>query len=506
MKPLNIEMLDQLYLNGNYQNILELISDIDFTLVNKSHNIELAVAISYKSRSLIRLGRIKESIQLINNLERNFLNITSQLSDLINDTTLMNNLITIGKSKDVLSRYKSYSFIEDFINQIIKQYGSKYNFWIAYLYYLIGIANYYELNHEDSIKHFLKSININTSNQLIKGKCYYYLGFIHLELNNESSFNLYIDKSMDIYDKIGAKQGIAWIFLWKGNLAIQKGNYSTATQFLNQSLELFKKVGSNVECDLIQSLFGLIAFHKGDLDKATKLLNNSFSSSIKLGNPMISSYILLPFIHVNIDTGNRHIIKGKLEEFENFNKDSRVAFHLQLGKAIYLKSSNRFIDKAEAQKILLELLNKSGTESNYLFTTGDKSVRFYLTMNLAEIYYQEFVISHDLSILKEIQVLIENFKKSKDQEITKELIEIAMLNSKIYIVEGKISNALDELKNARRIAIQHDYIQFIERINSEIIALYSEIDKWETDMDLLKRISAVNMEMYIKEAQKLAKS
>ena len=82
-------------------------------------------------------------------------------------------------------------------------------------------------------------------------------------------------------------------------------------------------------------------------------MNESFTASIKLGNPMLSSYILLPFIYVNIEDGNRQIIEENLKIFEEIPKDSRVAFHLTLCKAVFLKSSSRFIDKAEAEKLFI---------------------------------------------------------------------------------------------------------------------------------------------------------
>ena len=504
---MDFNFIEQLYIHGEYQKILDLLLNKKSELYEQSKDkIGKAIINSYHSRSLIRLGKVKESEIIIKSLESNYLNKDSELSEFINETSLLNLLITLGKSEAVIERKIDDYKGEDFFSNLRKKDFTLMEFWTAYYFYLFGIAYYYELNYEQSIHFFQKSLQINESNFFIMGKSYYYLAFIELELNNEQNFEKYIDKSMEIYQKINAKQGIGWILIWKGNLHIQKGEYELARNYLDQAYVLFKKIGGKQELNVIRSLFGLIYFQKGELTESEQLLNESFSSSIKLGNPMLSSYILLPFIFVNINAGNRKFIEENLKIFEDFNKDSRVSFHLRLGKAIFLKSSTKFYDKAKSEELFIELLKKAKSDSNYLFTTGNKSIKFFLTINLAEIYYLEFLISNDMEVVTEIQQLLDDFENDNMNVKANELVEISILKSKILVVEGKIENSLNELTFAREIAIENGYIELIDQIEKETNMIHAEIDKWRSKESLLDRVKAVDMELYIKEAQKIAKT
>ena len=140
-----------------------------------------------------------------------------------------------------------------------------------------------------------------------------------------------------------------------------------------------------------------------------------------------------------------------------------------------------------------------------MFLSGDKSLEFFLTINLAEIYNLEFQISKDYKILKDIQTLFTKFKGIKNQERTNEIIEISILKSKLLIAEDKLNDAIDELESARKLALEFDYVKLIDKIDQEIKRIYNEFDKWGSHMNIADKLRAVDLESYIKEAQKVAR-
>ena len=355
---MNFDSIETYYTHGDYWKILEFIDKLGLPLNSKISEIEKSILTSYHSRALIRLGRISEANFLLKSYNQVKLDRDLSISSLINLSSLLNLLITQGDSKNVIERFSNKQVVEEIISSQLKVHPILTEFFGSYYLYLLGIAYYYELQYQDAIDIYKKSIKLNKNNLFIKGKTYYYLAFINLELNRENIFDDYIDKSMEIYNKIQAKQGMAWVFLWKGNLLIQKGLYDQAEEKLNHAREIFRIINGKQELYLIDSLFGLISYYKGDTEEAKRLLNESFSSSIKLGNPMLSSYILLPFINVNLESGDRKIIEEHLKIFEDIHKDSRVEFHLKLAKAIFLKSSAKFFDLAQAENLFIELLEK----------------------------------------------------------------------------------------------------------------------------------------------------
>ena len=220
---------------------------------------------------------------------------------------------------------------------------------------------------------------------------------------------------------------------------------------------------------------------------------------------MLSSYILLPFVLVNIHLGNKYIIEKNLKLFEVINKDSRVKFHLDLCKALFLKSSTRLIDKAKAEELFIELLHKSKTESDNFFITGDKSIRFFLLINLAEIYYMEFLISNDIVVLQEIQKLFDDFNQFTTNVKKTELIEISLLKAKLLVVEGRIPESFKELEFAKELALENDYITLNEKIEDELNMIKNQIEKWGSKSSIIERITAIDMQLYMKEAIKITK-
>ena len=81
---------------------------------------------------------------------------------------------------------------------------------------------------------------------------------------------------------------------------------------------------------------------------------------------------------------------------------------------------------------------------------------------------------------------------------------ISILKSKIFVVEGKIEQAIDELQNALAKANENNYTKLVDDINKQIRLIHDQIGKWGAKLDILERIKAVDMELYIKEASKIA--
>ena len=494
--------LDEFYIHGEYQKVLALEKNQNlYSNSEEMIDLDKSIVFSYISRSLIRLGRIEEADVQIKNYKTSILNANSSFKDFIDETTLINLQITKGKSQDTIAKFRQFDQQEILIKKLQENNPKEAGFWLCYYFYLVGIAFYYELNYDESLCNFQKSLDLNVSNKYIKGKSFYYLAFVNLEQGDIFNFEKFLDQSTEIFLELQAKQGLGWNLIWKANFEIQKGNYNESKKFLERASEIFNDIGGKQEQYFIKSLFGLIHFHKGQFEEAKELLNESFTQSIKLGNPMLSSYIILPFTLVNIELGNREIIKTNLKLFEDLQKDSRIFFHLNLSKAVFFKSSTKLVDKAKAEELFLELLKKTNTESTNFWSTSDKSTRFFLVINLAEIYYLEFLISNDFDSLREIQDLLNEVLNTKLK--SNEIIEISLLKSKLFVVEGKIGESLDELESAKKLAIKNDYVRLIEVVNDEIVKIQNQIDKWGSDSTILDRIKAVNMKAYIKDALKL---
>lgn len=504
---MNQETLEHLYVTGNYSLLLEEINKIAYNQPSsKCNDIEKAICVYYHSSALIRLGKVNKAENLINKIIKFDKSFT--ISSLINQTSLLSLQITQGKVSEALENgLKTPNLIEEKKNELSK-HPQTLSFWSAYLYYWIGIGYFYQFKNDLAKIYFQKSLSVNQTNLFVKGKCLYYMAFLELEKGEISSFFDLLEKSLEIYQTIDAKQGIAWITAWQGQYFLQKGDFQIARSKISQASELFGSISDLQGTNLVNSLVGLMYYQQGRLTQAKHFLEDSFKSSIEIGNPMIASYCLIPLILLYIESRNRSQAENVIQEFKELNRNStsdRVKVHYLVAQAIFLKSSSRFYDKAQAQRILKELLNEEiQAHGSYVWLTSDTTFSFLIIIYLAELYIEEFKLSEDNMIMREARSLIDNHIQSvDDQKYSPELIELSLLKAKLLIIEGEIEKALEILENVRQVANTNNLHRLEEKIGLEINRIDKEFTKWDAAISVRDRIKMVEIEKYLKEVQKM---
>jgi len=508
---MNQSDLEKLYVTGNYSILLEDINNLAYNHPSsKLTEVEKAICLFYHSRALIRLGEVNDANNLISKFSTIDFN-TSFISSFIYQISIINLLITQTRLDEA---------IRDGINAItlLKQNETKesidpkfLSFWGPFLYYFIGIAYFYKFNNDLAWDYFQKSLDQNQSNLLIKAKSLYYMAFLKLEKGDTSKFFHLLDECLDVYNSIDAKQGIAWVKAWQGQFFLQRGDFVKAKVNFSQALELFKSISDFQGLNLVNSLIGLMLYQKGKLKNAEVMLEKSFEASIKVGNPMILSYCVIPLILLYIDSGNRSKAQKSINELKVVCKTSssdRVKVHSLVTEAIFLKSSSRFSDKAQAQKILLDLLNEDGhiqKHGSYVWLTSDKSFSYLVITHLAELYLEEFKLSEDNQIMLEVRNLIDDhIKKIDDQIFSPELVELSLLKAKLFLVEGEIKEALFILEKAKEVAQTNNFYRMEKKIGSEIKWIHREFTKWDAaGISVKERIKQVQIEEYLKQVQKM---
>lgn len=356
-------------------------------------------------------------------------------------------------------------------------------------------------------------MGVNQANLYIKAKCSYYMAFLEQEKGETSKFFDLLAESLVIYHTIDAKQGIAWVTAWQGQFFLQRGDFDVAKTKFSQALELFRSISDSQGLDLVNSLIGLMFYQQGKSEQAEEMLEKAFDSSIKIGNPMILSYCVIPLILLYIASGNRSKAQNCISELREVCKNAssdRVKVHRLITEAIFLKSSSRFSDKAKAQNMFLELLNEDGeiqSHGSYVWLTSDKSFSYLVITHLAELYLEEFKLSEDKKVMLEVRKLIDNqIKKVDDQKFSLELVELLLLNAKLLLVEGEIEKALKILERVKQVAKSNNFHRMEEKITFEIAQIDREFKKWDTAISVRDRIEQVQIEEYLKEAQKMISS
>lgn len=505
---MNFKNLERLYVTGEY---IKLIEDINYLLDSKSNlefsNIDKSIIISYQSRALIRLGKVEKVENLLKNTNQGKKNEELSIQNLINETSLINLYLTTNAIQDMVENGKISLEMLNYgqINHL-KQNSTLYEYWASYYLYLIGIYYYYKLEYNISKDYFINSLELNKTNDFIKAKSYYYLTFLETEFDTKK-IEKNLERSLILFKKLEAKQGIAWIYLWQGQILIQNGDFKNSKTKLTKGLNLFTEIKEETGLNLVRSLQGLVLFHEGHNIKARDILNDSLKKSINLGNPMIASYCLIPFVIVNLEFGNRDIVKSYLDLFKskyNKTKDKRVKIHFEISEILYKKQSNNLKEKDSAKKKLLKLLeltkNLENNISNSIYIGGDKSLEFFLIMHLAELYYYDFVTSKEVYILEKIESLI-NYQYKNNSVIFSPIedIQLSLLKSKIDFVTGNLDKALINLSKLEELTKRNNYLMINEKINKEINKIESQFNKIDIKESAMERVSISDMESYFKE-------
>ncbi len=508
---MNQNGLENLYVTGNYSLLIEEIAKSTYNRpLSKLTDMEKAIYLFYHSRTLIRLGDVSEAESLISKFSKIDFKVSIS-SSFINQISSINLFITQTRLDEAIREgINTITLLKQ--NEIRVSVDPKIlSFWEPFLYYFIGIAYFYKFKNDLAWNYFQKSLEYNQLNLLIKAKSLYYMAFLKLEKGDTSNFFNLLDECMEVYNSIDAKQGIAWVKAWQGQFFLQRGDFKKAKKNFSQALELFKLINDFQGLNLVNSLIGLMFYQEGKLKKSEIMLEKSFGSSIKVGNPMILSYCVIPLILLYIDSENRSRAQECLDELKEVCKDStsdRVKVHNLITEAIFLKSSSRFSDKAQAQKILLDLLNEDGhiqKHGSYVWLTSDKSFSYLVITHLAELYLEEFKLSEDNQIMLEVRNLIDNhIQKLDDQIFSPELVELSLLKAKLFLVEGEIKEALFILEKAKKVAETNNFYRMEKKIGSEIKWIHREFMKWDAaGISVKDRIKQVQIEEYLKEVQKM---
>ncbi|OLS24942.1 MAG: hypothetical protein HeimC3_18180 [Candidatus Heimdallarchaeota archaeon LC_3] len=502
------KILENLYVTGTYSKLLEEIKKLSYKdPTSKLSDIEKAICLSYHSRGLIRLGKIadaEKTLQEFNN-KLNECSNNFSLSSLIYYTSVLNLLNLQGNIEKSL---KIGLEIESLINiekNVFSENEEIFSFWSAFLYYLIGMAYYYQFKHDLANQYLKISLNVNKNNLYIKGKSLYLISYIKIEKGEFFKGDFSFEESLNIFREINNRQGQAWAILWQGQFLLQKGNLKSAKNMFLEALNLFSSIKEPQGFHITNSLIGSLYFHQGDIDSAEKLLEKSFDSLVEIADPQMLTYCVIPLLLLYAETGQRLKATNCIDLYQNKcekSSSSRIEINRLIAKAIYLKSSTRLIDKGEAQKIFLNLLNDPNRKVMNPYVHTDKSFTFFIIVSLIELSLEEFKISEDNLILEEVKQLIDNHIQKEGSKESLEFIELELIGAKFLIIEGKLGEALNIMEKTKEIAVNNDYHYLEDKINKEIEKIDREFKK-TIDSTVKERIQRMQLEVYLQEAKKI---
>ncbi|MHA2283437.1 MAG: hypothetical protein ACXAC5_21565 [Promethearchaeota archaeon] len=523
-RPEELIHAEKLLTNGKVGEVLEIISNFekkrDITpkeqlwsclLRGEAYTLNLqfkeAVKIGNRAYRLSKkLEMVFESIQALNiRAQMLFLGKPEKALDLILQAEESLNSLIEDKNKSWISIFiiQTKSFIFNFKGEFERalevalkglELAQKTDYKIleAYLLFLITLNHVYgdgELNKalNNAIDHLklMEEIDFQVgiaSGLWVVGEVYYYKGDLKKALE-------FCEKSLTIREisnttKANALAVIGASYMVKGELDLALDSYMQAVQLSEEislySILLFSLVG-----------IGFIYIMKNDYDRATQYLNRSLMLSLKAGMLLQSCYSNFGLFFINIEMGFNEEALNYLENLRELTEQTpeQISFYL-LAKALILKKKRRSRDRAEAEKILKQIVN----DENFLI-----EVYSIVMVSLCDLLLEELYESDDLEIIDELTPLIQRLlERAENQNSFSYFAEGKLLKAKLALIQFNLNKAKSLLTQAQHVAEEHGLDLLAQKISVEHDNLLEREDEWaklkDDDATMAERIELASFD------------
>ncbi len=219
-----------------------------------------------------------------------------------------------------------------------------------------------------------------------------------------------------------------------GNLYCEKGEYDLALKYLEECLLIHERQYKGLHTEGYLDSIISVALKKGDLDYAQKYFN-------------------------------------RLENIFNQSKDSHVELLFYYNKALMLKRSSRIRDRAKAEKLLKQVINKKRMD---FIQTSDAYI------HLCDLLLAEYRTFNDDEVLEEInQNIAQLLTIAENSHSYRVFCETFVLQAKLALLTFDVKAARRYLTQAQKIAETYGIKRLAMIISNEHDNLLKELHNWE---------------------------
>lgn len=342
----------------------------------------------------------------------------------------------------------------------------------------------------------------------------------------------YLLKSVKFFEEIGDSISSAWTLAHLGMISFQTGDINNALAYCKKSLST--KLISDITKNNNYGVLGGIYNMKGELDRAIKYYKRgiSLAEKLKIGVSFINFKISMAVIYVakreyklaieslksslslakeaNFTSGIansllclmlvysqmdlREELQHSLDQLKDLKEKYEVRTILggfsnpflngyRLGKAWLLIKSGRSHNRAEAEKLLKQVVQEATNPMVY----------HYAMSELCEFYLEELHLFNEPEILEELDPLITQLLKyAKDQSLYRTLAEAKLLQAKLALIQMNFEDAQQLLTQAQRVAELYGLNYIAQRISSEHDNYLKKLSEWkklkERDAPIAERL------------------
>jgi len=337
------------------------------------------------------------------------------------------------------------------------------------------------------------------------------IGFIYVSKNEYDVAIDYASKSIEIFEEIGELVGTAGSLSLLGLASYNKGDINQALSACKKSLS-YGLIGDSAKLTNYNVL-GYIYSLRGELDRALRYCKRASSLAEKINDPF-------QFITINVQIGSIYVARREyehaikylqpslmlakknnytlgitislwyllmtyfqmdsweeyqetLDQYKEYGKkleDKMTLSGYRTGKALMLIKSGRSRNRAEAEKLLTQIVKEA---VHPIFYTN-------AACYLCEFYLEELRLFNEPEILNELNPLITQLLEFAERQKSYAILaETKLLQAKLALIQLDIEASQRLLTEAQRIADLYGLNYAAQKISSEHDNLLGQIKVWE---------------------------
>ena len=453
------------------------------------------MALLFKSNILF-LGKFNEAIDYVNEAE----NLLNSLTDV--SPSFISRLkadIWFRKAWVCLFQGKTNEALEAAMKcrEIQEKFKTKSD--IAYTFLVIG--NIYNAKNDNraALDYALKSLKMfeEIGDSVGAATTLSFLGVISYHKGQMNQALNYTKKSLST--KVISDRTKLNNFFTMGNVYSMKGEIERGLRYYKRGSSLAERINSYQQFINFNFAIGYSYMTKGEYELAIEYLKPSLTLSKKINNLSGISASLINLSRVYSQMELQEELQDALDQLKEYGEKYNFEFALngyRLEKAIMLKKSGRSHNRAEAEKLLKQVVEEFTMPYIYIPAV----------VYLCEFYLEELEIFNDPEILEELNPLIKQLLKfAKEQNSYLVLAETKLLEAKLKLIEMDIEAAQRLLTQGQRIAELYGLNYTAQKISSEHDNLLEHIKTWEDlkerDAPITERLKLASFDGVIERLQ-----
>lgn len=503
---MTFDRINTLYEKGNYRDLLEQLAGMEKELKIATFSVEEQLkCVFFKQQALMWLGKYKEMLAVVKQSRKKKIFSEQKIHQLALIVAELYALNWPGRFDDASKVTHKGEILLDSLTAEESIAGT---FWIALFYSIKAVSPLEtgESSFDDAITLLEQSVTLFESigSPFDITRSLHNLGITY---QNKGELNRALDYHQRVLTIAESKENkflVAFQFESIADIYNVKGELDKALDHFQQAHTMFESLEILIMIE--DTLRGIASVYrqKGEFETAHKYLQQSLRIGESLGNDYALSVTLFGLILVGLAQQNAGEAEKYLTQLQRLHTQSpikTISQFVRLAEALVLKQSSRVFNKAQAQKLLTDIVTETEEELS-------SDLKILATIHLCELLLAELKTYGEPEVLQQAQGLIEKFYDlGQKQQSFSVIIEALILRAKFALIGGSIESAVKFLDQAQLLAKEKNLSVLGDKVVTEQDHLKEELEKWQnllqTNASIQERLKLANLEEYVKKAKDL---